>query len=283
MLVQNNENPYQKVLNIRQDYLNINANAFKGNSKSRTNYLNQLESLKPNLTPFQMSYLVGLILSDASMDFNDNQQTARIKLQQGVDHLEWVKFINKVFLEYSPSNNQFSNPSKSRSNMISWSSLKCKTFYDATKSLLYCNNKKTILPALEKWINPISMSAWICGDGSTLNTNKQGGKGICLHSQGFSDEENQKLVEMINKKLNFNARTKKKLNEKNSFIVISGKSYDSLVTTVGPYIHPDFFHRIPEGRLEKSRFGFVTETLRQEILGKELKNLENLICNYEPN
>ena len=41
MVIQENENPYQKVLNIRQYYLNNNANAFKGNSKSRTDYLNE--------------------------------------------------------------------------------------------------------------------------------------------------------------------------------------------------------------------------------------------------
>jgi hypothetical protein len=140
--------------------------------------------------------------------------------------------------------------------------------------------RKTVTTELEQWINPVSLAGWLCGDGGTLNTAQQGGKGICLHSQGFTEEENKALVGMLGKKLGLKAYVKTHSTRGYTNVTISGESYDKFVELVGPYVHPKFFHRIPIGRTEGSRFGTMTEAKRVELLGSKLADLDTLIVNY---
>lgn len=54
------------------------------------------------LTPFQYYALVGLLLSDASLQYNNNKDGARIKMQQSIKHGELMEHITKeVFPEYN--------------------------------------------------------------------------------------------------------------------------------------------------------------------------------------
>ena len=58
----NISNSRSKILQIRSSYLQNDSNAFKGNNKNRTDYLNQLNVVKPQLTKFQIEYVIGLNL-----------------------------------------------------------------------------------------------------------------------------------------------------------------------------------------------------------------------------
>lgn len=276
-----NTSSYQKrkcLLQIRKDFLTTKSTVFLGQSLERRKYLQQLETLQPNLSTFQMSYLVGLVASDASVECQHSKQIARIKIQQSVKHLAWLQWVrDEIFQEYSPNDSPLVNPSIDRKDTVEWQTFTCSTFYKAIVPLFYPNNVKTITPEIEEWINPVSVAAWFCGDGSSRDKKEKPDKGLILHTECFTETECNLLIKMLERKLGFQTSQTFK-----GELSISGKSYDRFVELVGPYIHPDFFKRVPEGRSPKSRFGTITVEKRAAFLGSKLVDMNFLIHDYKP-
>lgn len=278
-MVNTNSNIYenrQLILAERSAVLYKNSKAFKGNSRERSTYLNFIEKLKPSLTPFQMSYLVGLILSDASIDTNHSAKTSRLKIQQLSTRKEWLAYIRKIFLEYSGNDEPFTEIKRNNSTMSEYQTLKCTTIYNAVVDLFYTTKRKSIKPALEEWINPVTLAAWVCGDGGTS------GNSIQLHSEGFTRDENQLLVEMLERRLGLKSRVTVHSTRHHSRISIAASSFDDFTLLVGPYIHKNFYYRIPIGRVEGSRFGSMTIEKRNALVGSKHEDLDFLIYNVEP-
>lgn len=267
----------KKILKLRLSYLKNNPAAFQGNSKTRTDYLIELNRIEP--TNFQIEYVIGLILSDVSFDFEGN--VGRLKLQQSEKHLAWMEHIRDILREYMPRDGQLSHPSQNRPHMYELQTLKCEPLYKIVQPIFYNENKRKTInrDLISTYIGPACVAAWFCGDGSKSDFTDNEGKGLTFHSQGFSKEEVEFLAECLRKNLKIEANAKLDYDDKYR-IDVSGASYDLFVKEVGPYIHPTFFHRVPTGRAEGSRFGSVTEKIRSDLLGSGLKDLDSVIDNY---
>jgi hypothetical protein len=85
----------------------------KPGSSNYNTYRNTLIS-NCNITPYQRYCLIGLFLSDASVQFNKEGSAGRVKVQQTIRHYDFVfHLINDVFSEWCFQNNPKS-ASKSR-------------------------------------------------------------------------------------------------------------------------------------------------------------------------
>lgn len=270
-----------KILKKRSEYLKKNPQAFKGNRKERTEYLAELQEIKPELTKFQKEYLVGLNLGDLSVEFNHNARTARIKMQQKATREGWLEHIREIFLEYMPNDSEFKAPSDTRKTMRELQSLKCSTFYDFFKPLFYNDKRKSITDGVLEYISPVSVAALFCGDGSKADFTPNEGKGITFHTQGFSEFENTKIAEKISSELGLDAKAKADGTKSGQWrIDVSGKSYETFCEKVGPWVHETFHYRVPSGRVSDSRYGDMTYEKRASLLGSALSNLEKTIVNY---
>lgn len=262
------------LLEERLNILTSNPQAFKGNTRSRTNYIEKIKEYKPSgLTLFQKETGVGLLLSDASLDSNFNAKTARLKIQQSKNHIYWLSNLAGVtFEEYTPSFTPIHPVGKNRPNMIEYDTLKCPDFYNFFRKLFYPgypnDTQKSPTSQIIDYITPLSLAIWFCGDGSRADWTKNEGKGISFHSQAFSFDTNNFLANVITNKLNLKASVKLDDPIKNQFrIDLSGESFDYFIETVGPYIDPNFFDRVPTPRIEGSRFGYMTSKELKKFLG----------------
>lgn len=71
----------RKVLKIREEFLLENPDCLKGNTKERNQYVAKLVKLSPKLASYQFDMMLGLVLSDASLQRNASKTTSRIKMQ----------------------------------------------------------------------------------------------------------------------------------------------------------------------------------------------------------
>lgn len=278
----------REMLQIKNDFLNNNVNCFKGNTNERTQYLNLLNDKLPNLLPYQTQMIVGLGLSDASFQAGSNG-TMRLKMQMNVTKKGFVQHVQENISEYC-AKNTLTPVTRSNSNMVELDTFKCiqiakvaEIFKDPSTPALKTNEnlKKTIQPALEQFITPVSIAYWLCGDGGTSPGSSGTGKQIDLHSQSFTETENILLAQMLKNKFDFSAEAKTHVRRGKTYyyIAISGKSYEDFVRLVGPWVHPDFHSRIPKGRSLDTRSTHpfpLFETERNRIIGSKLLVTDDL-------
>lgn len=184
---------------------------FKGNTKELKQYVSLLEQDLTTLTPFQFEAAIGLVLSDASLQYNNNGTRVRIKMQQANCHIDWINHLRDVFKEYT-ANDEPLNPLNNRPNMFEFTTLKTSHFkklvslFDTTTDVpsdYTC--KRKITTQISKFITPVTLAYWFLGDGGRLE-NK--GKGIEFSTHGFSEQEAKLLEQFVNDQLNLNIQAK---------------------------------------------------------------------------
>lgn len=261
-------NNRREAIAARNDILAKNKDALRGNNKIRTNYVEALKSIK--FTYYQYSLVLGMLLSDASIDFEGDPDTHRLKIQQSEDHVDWLQTVRNDLIEYT-GERALVSVRKKRSNMYELDTLKCSAFDDVIR-LLYENGKKVIKPEVKPRINEVVVANWFCGDGSRRSSDRD--KGIMFHTQGFTKEGCEILAEALRDNLGFSATaeedTHDRWTEPKYTVVISGDSYDSFITKVGPYIHSCFKTKLPAGRSDKSRFGDMNQELFDQLVSSKL-------------
>lgn len=263
------------ILQERFQYLTRAPNAFSGNTQARADYLLYLEENHVSFTHYQFDLSVGLILSDASLAISNSKTTHRIKMQQSIAHLPWLEHIRECLREYSASDRVFS---VNKRNMVEFQTLTCSQFNQF--SPLFYNGTKKIVGDIIPYITPVSVAYWFCGDGNQRGNNQ--GKAVELNTQGFTKEECDFLVQSLCKNIGLIATVydvslpgkpaKYRLN-------ISGKSFETFVEKVGPYIDPSMFYKVPGGRSDVSKFGYMNKALRDKYLGSKL--VGNYVEAYE--
>jgi len=275
----------QKLLRIRKEFLLADPEAFKGNTRERNLYLKKLEEIKPNLTLFQKEYLIGLVLSDATVELDHVKKTARVKMQQCREHAGWTENVRLIFLEYMANDKPLSSPSQKRTSMTEIQTLKCKVFYDFLQPIFYQNQKRKSINGTQiaPYISPLCVAAWYCGDGSKADYTYNQGKGLTFHSQGFTQSENETLAEILKSNVGLKCHAKLDNPLKNQWrLDVSGESYDDFVIKVGPYVDKAFYYRVPSGRTDGSPFGYITSTQRDNLLGSAIQSIgiDKLVESY---
>lgn len=262
----------QQALEARMTYLSEDIDAFNGNKKARSTYVNDLTSI--NLTDYQQDLITGMILSDASVEFNAAKTACRIKMQQSSEHLPWLESVYNDLLEYMGGRaiHPLDNKGNKR-NMYEVDSLTCFSF-EKIVNLFYNNSSppKIIKPEIKPFISEVALANWFCGDGSKRSHDRD--KGIQLHSQGFSEEECEILADAIRCNLGISAYASedshKSQTKQKYIVIISGTDYDSFIEKVGPYIHPCFKEKLPSARAENSRYGYIKADQFDQLVGSKL-------------
>jgi LAGLIDADG DNA endonuclease family len=280
----------QAILKKRQAFLSDPANKgkkpFTGNTNARKEYLKHLEEIKPKMTPYQEEYAVGLVLGDASVDLDRGTHTARMRIQNSIKHSDWMQHIKDVYREYMGSDDAPQRPSADRMFMCEVQTLKNKTFYDFFRDLFYSpqtgSAKILNIVALYPYLTPVCLASWLCGDGSKADHTKNEGKGLTFHTEGFSKKETEDLAKALSTRYGWDFQAKLDDPKKEHYrIDLSGADYDDFVTKVGPFVHKDFWHRIPSGRRAGSHYGNMTVELRSSLLGSYLQNVDLLVETYQ--
>lgn len=274
----------QKFLNLKRSTLDQKPKAFVGNTKARSEYVNLIDK-EYGFYLFQFSVILGLVLSDASLKYNDPKTALRLTIQQSKSHIEFLKYIFIVLEEFVPkADSNFNAVSSERSEMFELTTFTFPSLLNSIRDLFYSSptsTTKEIRPELLKYINEVVLAFWFMGDGAKKGGNTQS-KALELSTHCFNKAQNEELAKALQDIFGFDVEVKRE-KDKYDKLVIPGRSYDAFVEKIGPYILDSFDYRIPSGRSNVSQFGSMTQTMRNAVLGSAYKqNQEELIVNYKP-
>jgi len=275
------------LLQKRKEFLTANPKAFAGNTKACTKYKELLTLKNAALTSFQLEAFVGLVLSDASLDFG--KHGTRFKIQQGKQNLEFLDHIGDVFREYTGSDNS-SKPLTTRENMWELTSLNCVQFEEpATLFGLDLKNPPTIskgntTTTLERhvtqrllpYITPVAVAYWFGGDGGKADYSSNQGKGISFSTNGFSKPEVDQLSRHLDS-LGFPNKVQPVQRKKLGYeLVLSGTTFDDFIEKVGPYIPDSVTYKLPSPRSDNSRFGKMKAVNYDKVVSSHFQKAQTL-------
>jgi len=102
-----------ELLSFKEHNLLVNPNAFKGNTAIRQRYCAMLNQLIKVLSPYQLyaiigllsvyyRFIIGLLLSDATLQFSSSSKKFRVKMQQSRNVTGHEEFINHIIQDVLP-------------------------------------------------------------------------------------------------------------------------------------------------------------------------------------
>jgi len=160
------------LISLKQSILNVKPFAFNGNTKDRIQYCNKLQSLLGTFTPYQTYALLGLLLSDASLQASSSGKKFRLKMQQSIRH---SAFANHILREVIPEwviKTSAQQASVNRSSMLELQTLTHEAFSVLASIISYPPfNPYQVVPKIFginiiRWLHPITIAYWFMGDGS---------------------------------------------------------------------------------------------------------------------
>ena len=207
-----------------------------------------------NLTYFQKSMIVGILLSDGHIEKN-NGWNARIRIEHSIKNIEYIWYVY----------NQLSVLVNAIPLLIK-RKFRAKIFYSLafrTRQLLCLNEmyelfydnstckKKIIKPDLFHYMNYITLAYWIMGDGSKL------GNGIILCTDSFTLKEVILLMNILKIKFDVDSslhfrysvspkdrKTLLNKGEKIARIYINGSNFNKIKYKIKPFFTKDFLYKL---------------------------------------
>jgi hypothetical protein len=224
---------HKEVENFKKHLKANNAKPFHPNSNTYRSYMDKLSSLV-KLIPFQLYAGIGLILSDASIQFNASKTACRIKMQQGAKNLDFITFVLVyVWTVWCVQDNPQA-VSEARKDMSEIQTVNHPILL-VFAVLFLENGKKVIKSNIGRYLTPVTIAFWFMGDGGKMDYGANKGKGIDLHTQGFTQEEVELLAEELRKRYGWDVHAHE-VKSRKYLVRISGTSYDSFIPepSLGP-------------------------------------------------
>ena len=248
----------QNLLAKRQELINLDKT--KGNNKMINEYKLEVPS---QLCPTALSWCVGLVLSDATVQRNSSNtnKTCRIKIQQAIQNIELLNVTQEILKPYVFN----IVPGTKRPHMYSLHTIQHEAFnilsdifQNPQKELLEDACVEKVIPSnIEEYLDPIALSSWFCGDGSKADFSPNQGKAIQFHTQGFSLQCNERLAQALINRYSWNAVVKFDYTNTNGrdfyLLQVESSSFNSVERILKPYLLNSFLRRFPTPRSPRSR------------------------------
>lgn len=220
---------------------------------TQTSQLRSYKSdLPKQLTNFQRSWCVGLVLSDATLQRNSSKDspTFRLKIQQNIQHRSLLDATLEILKPWVTGIVEIQNRPMLELVTLSHSAFNelGELFQDKHVELVAkaCVTK-AITDPFEQYLDPIAIASWFCGDGGRRDYGKNEGKAIQFHTQAFTKECVENLAKALKKRYNWNVQVKLDYDDK-YLLQVEASSFESFIDTVRPFILPEFVKRLPKDR-----------------------------------
>ena len=196
---------------------------------------------KITVTKQQKEVLLGILLGDGHMELSPNRKSARLKIEQEEEKLEYVKHLHQVFKDWRPG------PiiAATNSNNFKFSTAFSPTlkFYHTAFYGVQEPWQRQVPRWIEHSFTARSLAYLIMDDGGIKS--KQS-KGLNINVYGLLRRDQEFLCTILQKRFGLKA----KVSRDREFyrIYISGDSYETLVALIGEHILPCVSYKIPPPR-----------------------------------
>lgn len=193
------------------------------------------------LTGIQREILVGVLLGDAHLETQNNGRTYRLKIEQSLEHRDYVEHLYTVFREWvltPPSTRSVVTRGVLTKN-YRFSTLSHGAFRFYAQQF-YLNGRKRVPEKIGRLITPRSIAYWFMDDGSIKSKES---KGIIINTQSFSKSEVKILVNLLKTKFGLDSKLRR---QREGFqIYISGFCFERFYAIVKDYIIDSMLYKLP--------------------------------------
>jgi hypothetical protein len=200
-----------------------------------------------NITTFNKSILIGVILSDGHIEREKNWN-ARIRFEQSIKHIEYIWYL---FTQLAILRSSKPNMAKRELRGKYFYSLAFKTrrlnSLNEIYNLFYKEDKRYLNEDIFHYFNYVVLTHWIMGDGSKYGT------GIVLCTDSYNIKDVVLLINILLIKFNVESYigyvTSLSPFNKNKIsrlprIYINGENFDKIRLLIKPYILNCFLYKI---------------------------------------
>ena len=186
----------------------------------------------------QYSVLIGIMLSDGYLGFNNRSKNVHLHFMQSLKNSNYLWFVFYLLAHYCSSSPYYYT--RTRDGVFSYGvgfftrALPCLT---EIYHLFYENNKKIVPHNIFELLSPIALAHMIMGDGSS----REYGLEICTDSYSLQDTLKLLNVLIIRYQLNCTLHKKRAGQYR---LYISSKSMPLLRSIVSPYMHSSMLYKI---------------------------------------
>lgn len=193
---------------------------------------------------FLEQVVVGNILGDAWIERKSSTSNARLRYSQASPLHDGCFFYTYIFYAlFCPSNSTFRERTDSRTGTTSGSnyfSTRAIPFFTAFYNKFYVDGRKIVPVNIANFLTPVAVAFWIMDDGGYAHG------GLALHTQGFTQQEVDLLVNALNQNFNINSY---KLQDSRGkpYIYIKKREVPLLAAQVARYMHPSMYYKLGIG------------------------------------
>lgn len=190
------------------------------------------------LSKIQKEVLIGTLLGDATI-VKQKTKSYNVKFEQSLKHQEYIYHLFEIFKDWVGTGPQIRNILKN-GNILDRKSIWFRTYRHISflfyYNIFYNNGKKRVPLILNRIITERVLAYWFMDDGCKSKN------GYHLNTQGFEFFEQKKLVNILNKKYDLDARIYK--DRKYYFICIY--NYKKFYDLINPYILESMRYKLHE-------------------------------------
>lgn len=197
-------------------------------------YSRKIEEYKKSLklNQEQKEILIGLMLGDGHLETQNKGRTFRLKIEQSITKKDYVMWLRRRFNNFVISDPRIMTKQRNFAitHNFGFSTLShaCFRFY---AQQFYRGKKKVVPKSIGKFLTPLAIAVWFMDDGS-IKSKKHRAK--IINTQGFSKQEVQKLVDILEKKFNIESKLRK---QKEGYqIYLLAKSIDTFIELLDKYV-----------------------------------------------
>jgi hypothetical protein len=157
------------------------------------------------LTDLQKQVLVGTLLGDASIPDRKNNSEYNVKFEQKYDNVQYVNHLYDIFKPWvgtSPSIREISGGGALDRKSIWFRTYRHPAFRDFYNKF-YLHGHKIVPRDISEILTPVGLAYWFMDDGTKQTS------GYHLSTQGFKFDDNNFLLETLNKKFFLDSKVHK--------------------------------------------------------------------------
>ena len=215
---------------------------FHSTSHNLKKRISNEERAKFLLDPFLKQVLVGNILGDIYLRKFSPKANVRLVFRQSSVNSSYLFHLYNLFQEFvttPPSVSEVvdKKTGKSRFNLcFTTLALPC---FNEIYNIFYLDGKKIIPNNIAEYLTRVSLAYWIMDDGSFT------GNGLKLHTNAFTLEELNLLIEALNKNFSIKATINISNREKAQYtLYISKSQLQLIIDLVKDHMHEDMMYKL---------------------------------------
>lgn len=195
------------------------------------------------LSDVQREMLIGILLGDACLETQNAGRTYRLKVEQGAGHRDYVNHLYEVLRDWvlSPPRTKLGKTKGVSTLNLAFQTISHEELAEFGE-LFYERRRKIVPSGIDDLLTARGLAYWYMDDGSMKSSES---KGVLFNTHAYREDEIERLISVLAR---FGLDAHKRHQTDGTQIYVSGRSYESFVELVDPYMIEAMRYKVPQPR-----------------------------------